>query len=247
MNRPTTPPATDRALRGRHEAPAEPGTDALSAAIRRAARLEARERDAFMAAALRAAEARGDHGVLTTLLDLGEQGPDRSAVLEVVVRVADELAPRFAELIGALRDGERTLVLGTLLQASRLDPNPERRLLRLARLLRVLPPASRALYWPEAEALAALGGDDAQLALVGIARGLPAASRQSTLTSLRRAAGRVDHAFKRALALVALAELTAPSRTGVREAAAAARRVPDLTLRILVHERIAQIDGHGSG
>ena len=199
-----------------------------------------------MAAALRAAEARGDHGVLTTLLDLGEQGPERSAVLEVVVRVADELAPRFAELIGALRDGERTLVLGTLLQASRLDPNPERRLLRLARLLRVLPPASRALYWPEAEA------PPRSAATTHSSRwwGSPVGSRRRRGSRRSRACGAQRQGGSRVQARAGprcAGGATAPSRTGVREAAAAARRVPDLTLRILVHERIAQIDGHGSG
>ena len=250
MNRPAgttipgqTRPAWRRAL---DEAVGQEGSNLLDVAMRRDPPPDARERCKFLRGALQLAEGRADHEVLIALLALDDPS-SRVSVLAVVLRVADELSPRFDDLMDALREDERMMVLGALLDGSRLDPVPERRLLRLARLIRVIPADARGLYWSEAEALAEAGGDDAQLTLLGIARQLPSASLAWARTSLRRAAERVEHAYKRSMAFAALAELTTSSRLDVREALEAARRVPDATLRILARERISRIGGHGSG
>ncbi len=170
----------------------------------------------------------------------------RADALAVMLNLADETHPYFAGLLGALRDGERTLVLGALLEASRLEPNSERRLLRLNRLVKVLPQASLGFYWPEAEALAEQGGDDAQLALLGFVRELPPPARPLTVDTLRRALGKVGNAFKRAITFAALAELVELSKGDLVEAGVSAARIPDETLRVMTLTRLSQLEDRKS-
>ena len=199
------------------------------------------ERRRLLGAALGVAEAQADYGLLIAVLAQADVNELRADALAVVLGVADELAPRFAELMGALRDGERALVLGALVEASRLEPDPERRLLRLKRLVQTFPQDSRSLYWPEAEALAERGGDDAQLALLGFARELPPPARPLTSDTLKRAVRKVRNAFKRAVAFLSLAELTTLSREDLLEAEASAARIPDDTLRAMTLTRLSRL------
>ena len=206
-----------------------------------AAELSDAERRRLFGAALGVAEAQADYGLLIAVLEQADVNELRADALAAVLGVADELAPRFAELMGVLRDGERALILGALIEVSRLDPLPERRLLRLKRLVRVIPQDSRSLYWREAEALAEQGGDDAQLALLGFVRELPLLARPLTLYTLRRAVKKVRNAFKRALAFISLSELTKLSRDDLREAEVSAELIPDETLRIMTFTRLSQL------
>ena len=206
----------------------------------------AAERRRLLRNALGAAEARSDYELLGAVLKRSEEAGLRADALAVVLNLADESHPHFCELLDALRDGERTLVLGALLEATRLEPDSERRLLRLNRLVKVIPQASRSFYWPEAEALAEQGGDDAQLALLGFVRELSPLARPLTAGTLRRAAGKVQNAFKRAMAFVSLADLTGLSRDDLTEAEASAARIPDETLRIMTFTRLAQLEGRKS-
>lgn len=219
----------------------------LAAALAHATELGDDERRRLLGAALAVAEAHADQQLLAGVLEQSAASGLRADALAVVLGVADELAPRFPELMAALRDGERALVLGALLEASRLDPDPERRLLRLQRLMKALPPASRGVYWPEAEALAEQGGDDAQLTLLGFVRDLPLPARSASAAALKRAVRRVRDGFKRALAFVALGELTPLGPDDLHEAEVSAARIPDTALRTMTLMRLAQFQGRDSG
>jgi hypothetical protein len=164
----------------------------------------------------------------------------RADVLATVLRVADETNPQFEALVNTLTESERALVLGTLLAATRLEPSAERRLLRLKQLLRVMPEESRGLFWAEAEGLSKEGSDDTPLILLGVARGLTLKS-PIVLTTLRKAVKRVQDVFKRAMALIALSELTQLSNSEWREAERCARRIPDETLRIMTLIRLSKV------
>ena len=110
----------------------------------------------------------------------------------------------------ATSQGEVGTDYGLLIEVSR--PNPERRLLRLLRLIPFVPEARRQWYWPHAAALAESGGDDAQLMLLGFVRTLHSEARPQTFEALHRAVRRVQNAAKRTLAFVALAEVRQPQR-----------------------------------
>ena len=166
--------------------------------------------------------------------------PERRAdALAVVLRVADETSPQFQALMAVLTEVERALMLGALLEASRLDPLAERRLWRLKQLLTVMPEASRGLFWPEAELLWE-SGEDAPLLLLGIARDLPLTVRPLALQSLRTAVKRVPNVYKRAMAFIALSELTQLSDTEWREAELCASRIPDDLLRTMALTRLSK-------
>jgi hypothetical protein len=176
---------------------------------------------------------------LLSALRSGDEGRRTAAAVAALV-VADEHDRRFRELLAALSDDERALVIGSRLDRSRRDPNPTRRLQRLLRLVTALPSEQRVVYWSEAAALATRGGDDAQLELIGFARGLPTAARTQLTASLQRSAARVRNPYKRAMALVALADIGgAPTADDAAAARRSAARIPDATLReaALVHLR----------
>jgi hypothetical protein len=162
-----------------------------------------------------------------------------------VLLVADELQPQFATLLDALHEGERALVLGALLAATRLEPSAERRMVRLKRLLEASPEATRSFYWLEAEPLAGTSGDDANLALLGLARGLPPTLRPMTLRTLRTAVKGVQEVFKCAMAYVALSELTRLTPDELREAELCAARIPDDVLRVITLKRLEQVTSGG--
>lgn len=221
--------------------------EGTTASLTRMAELSGAERQQLLRAAPDVAGAHIDYEVLIRVLEQPGTDELRADALAVVLDIADELAPNFAALVGVLRDGERALVLGALIEASRLDPLPERRLLRLKRLVQVIPQAGRGLYWPEAEALAEQGGDDAQLTLLGFVRTLPLPARPLTLDTLRRAAAKMRDAFKRALAFMSLAEMTRLTQDELREAEMSALRIPDETLRIMTLARLSQLERPPSG
>ncbi len=187
-------------------------------------------------------EAQGDYSTLIKHLNKVKNPDLRAQTLAKVLLVADEMHPQFATLMNALREGERPLVLGTLLAATRLEPFPERRILRLKRLLEVSPETVKGVYWLEAETLVTTGSDDAKLTLLGLARNLPPTLQPMTLRSLKIAVQGVEEVFKRAMAFVALAELTWLSNDELREAEACAERIPDTLLRVMTLERLEKIN-----
>lgn len=189
-------------------------------------------------------ESQGDYSALIKHLKEAKTPDLRTKTLAKVLRVADELQPQFAALMEALHEGERALVLGSLLAATRLEPLAERRVVRLKRLLEVSPESARSFYWLEAEPLAGTGGDDASLALLGLARGLPLTLRPMTLRTLRTAVRGVQEVFKRAMAYVALSELTRLTLDERLEAELCATRIPDDLLRVMTLKRLEKINLH---
>jgi hypothetical protein len=192
--------------------------------------------------------ARADPGTLDgveRLLAALRSGDDerRSAAVTAALLAADERDHRFEELLATLHDDERALLIGSRLERSRREPNPARRLHRLLRLATALPSDQRVVYWSEAAALATRGGDDAQLELIGFARGLPPAVRARLSATLRRSVARVRDPYKRAMALVAVADTSGPATAN--DAAAARRsadRIPDATLREAALSRLRAVE-----
>lgn len=162
----------------------------------------------------------------------------KAEVLAAVLKTADETNPHFKDVLAALSESEQALVIGTLLEASRLDPSAERRLWRLNQLLKVMPETSRGLFWAEAESLQT--GEDATLILLGMVKALPGNFQPLALKNLRTAVRRVPDVFKRAMAYLALSELTKLSSPEWREAELCASRIPNDILRIMTQTRLAK-------
>ena len=208
-------------------------TGQLELALTQAATPGEDERQRLFEAALSAAERHADYKLLMWVLEQLDTDALRTAALATALMFADELHPHFGELLGSLRARERELILGARFAALGLS-DPERRLLRLYRLVKLSPLDSRSRYWLKAEALAGRGGDDAQLILLGFVRALPQTARPPTLGGLQCAVRKVQNASKRALAFVAFADIMRLSEDDLREAKVSAARIPDETLRIMV-------------
>jgi hypothetical protein len=187
-------------------------------------------------------EAQGEYSTLIKQLKEVKTPDLRAKTLAKVLLVADELQPQFATLLDALHEGERTLVLGSLLAATRLEPSAERRIVRLKRLLEVSPETVQGVYWLEAETFATTGGDDARLSLLGLVKQLPVTLQPATLRTLKKAVHGVEEVFKRATAFVALSELTWLSNDERREAEQCAARIPDTLLRVMTLKRLEKIN-----
>ena len=241
MNRPSTNSPHSPVAGAQHG----DSTAALLFKLRTLAQLTPREQRRLLLNMLAVAEERADYPLLLAILKLAADTV-RADVLAVVLGVADEAHPQFVELMTQLRDGERALVLGLLIEASRLDPSAERRLLRLKRLVKIIPPPGRSLYWLEAERLAEQGGDDAQLTLLGFARELPSSARPLTLGTLRKSVKKVRNSFKRVMAFISLSELTPLTPKDRGEAEVSAARIPDETLRIMTLTRLEKLRFDGS-
>jgi hypothetical protein len=190
--------------------------------------------------ALSYARAQTDYTVLIAVLEHAQTSL-RADALGTVLDIIDEQNPLFLELMSALREGERNLILGALLETYQLDPDPERRLLKLKRLLEGMPRAGRSLYWSEAQTLAEQGGDDAQLILLGLARQLPTSVLPATLRSLRKSIRQVDNIFKRTMAFVALAEMAPLNDEDLSEAKRSAELIPDASLRAMALARLKSL------
>lgn len=237
MNRPSTPNWQNSL------AAAQRGDDTaqLLRSLKTLTQLSAAEQRTLLLAVLAVAERKADYTLLLAVLESKAAAALRADVLAVVLGVADESHPQFADLMAQLRDGERALVLGLLIEASRLDPSAERRLLRLRRLVQVIPQDSRSLYWLEAQQLAEQGGDDAQLTLLGFARELPSSVLTLTLDTLRHSIRKVSSNFKRVMAFISLSELTPLDAADLNEAEVSAARIPDEALRIMTLTRLAKV------
>ncbi len=197
-------------------------------------------KDKYLAEALSYARASSDYAVIIAVLKHAETSL-RADTLGLILNSVDEQNPLFSQLIRSLREGERNLILGALLETYQLDPDPERRLLKLKRLLENMPMASRSLYWSEAQTLAEQGGDDAQLLLLGVARQLPGRVLPATLQSLRRSIRKVDDAFKRTMAYIALAEMSPLNDPDLSEAKRSADFIADASLRAMALARLANV------
>ncbi|MCA9839721.1 MAG: hypothetical protein KC422_22630 [Trueperaceae bacterium] len=197
--------------------------------------------DSQLAQALTYVREAEDFAVLIAALKHCETPAQRAEALGLVMDIISEQNPLFLELIKSLREGERNLILGALLETYQLDPDPERRLLKLKRLLEGMPQAGRSLYWPEAQMLAEQGGDDAQLMLLGLARQLPSRVLPATGKSLRQSVRKVKDAFKRTMAFVALAEMIRLTEQDLSEAKRSAELIPDASLREMALARLTSL------
>ncbi len=190
--------------------------------------------------ALDIARNKADAAIVIGVLRRSQSSPLRAEALGVVLDIIDEQDPLFLELLDSLRDGERILILGVLLETYQVEPDPERQLLKLKRLFAAMPLAGRSLYWSEAELLAQQGGDDAKLMLLGLARQLPPRVLPSTAQSLKQSIRKVEDAFKRTMAFVALAEMIRLNEADLSEAKRSAQLIPDASLRTMALTRLAR-------
>ena len=182
-------------------------------------------------------------GLLRAILGPLKDVPElRAEALEVVLELADERKPEFQQLLPYLTQAEQLLVLGALLEASRLDPDPERRLYRLSLLLALIPQEVRSLYWGEAERLAARGGDDAQLLLLGLAHRLSSSAKKATFAKLAKAISKLSEPYKYASAAALLIELGIPlALLDLQKVFASASAIPDPRLRVEIQTRLHEL------
>ena len=182
-----------------------------------------------------------DYELLKVLLSHTRDTFLRVEALGLVIELIDERHPLFTALMLSLREGERAFVLGMLLEATKLEHDPEHRLLRLKHLLEAMPVEGRSLYWFEAKTLAEKGGDDAQLLLLGLARQLPEEAKPEMLMSLKESVKKVDNVFKRAMAYVTLAELGNLTLQELEDARLSATHIPDDALRAITLARLTAL------
>ena len=199
--------------------------------------------------ALKLIEQSRSYSLLITLLRLNSLDNDiniRADALAAVLNVADESHPLFSDLIHELGEGERVLVLGVLIEASRLEPDNELRLWRLKRLTSVIPKGSRSLYWSEAEELSKAGGDDAQLALLGFVRQLPESAQALTFDALKQSIQKVSNPFKKAMAFASLSEFVTLSQKDINDAEQSAAQIPNSILRVMTTTRLRELKSQAS-
>jgi len=154
---------------------------------------------------------------------LSELSKLRATALEAALELADERNPNFRDLLLALRNGEQVLVLD------------------------LIPEDVRSLYWSEANGLAALGGDDAQLILLKLANRLSRKARRSTFEELSEAVSRLKEPFKHAQAHALLIELGVPmSFFDIESALERARSIPDPMLRAMTESRLVELSSSNS-
>ena len=191
--------------------------------------------------ALTIAREKADTALLIAVLRHCQSSQMRAEALGVVLEIIDEQNPLFLELLGSLREGERNLILGLLLETYKVAPDPEHQLLKLRRLLEAMPLAGRSFYWSEAESLAQQGGDDAKLLLLGLARQMPARVLPNTAQSLKQSIKKVEDSFKRTMAYIALSEMIHLDANDLSEAKRSAQGIPDASLRTMALTRLAKI------
>lgn len=207
------------------------------------------EQLALFQKALQLCEDTQSYSLLIALLRLNSTTQERFSradILAVVLNIVDESHALFRDLIKELSEGERLLVLGILIEASRLEPDKERRLLRLKHITSVIPKGSRSLYWSEAAALSQDGGDDAQLALLGFVRQLPETAQATTYERLKEAIRQVNNPYKKAMAFASLSELVALDQSDFQEAEYSAARIPNPILRTITTTRLSELKHQAS-
>jgi len=202
------------------------------------------EQQNLLQKALQLCEEVQSYSLLITILRLDNETIDinfKADALAVVLNIADESHPLFADLIKELSEGERLLVMGILIEASRLEPDNDLRLLKLKRLISVIPKGSRSLYWSEALALSKNGSDDTQLALLGFVRQLPETAQATTYDTLKQSIQKVKHPYKRAMAFASLSEFISLGQEDFQDAEKSARQIPNNLLRIMTTNRLKEL------
>lgn len=168
----------------------------------------------------------------------------RASALELSLELADERDPEFKALLFALSQGEQVLVLAHLLERCRQDADAEQQLFRLTLILELIPQDVRSLYWNEAQALALLGGDDAQLLLLKLANHLSNKARRATFVELAEAVSRLKEPYKLAQASALLIELGVPlTLLDSKHILETARSIPDPVLRLATESRLESLLG----
>lgn len=120
-----------------------------------------------------------------------------------------------------------------------MDLHPERRLLRVRRLALDHRGEDPGLDWHAALRSSSPFGDSGRLLLLGVARDLPPPLTGATRRALVGAVRQVNDPAKRALAYLALAEVTPLTANEVRAAGVTVLGIPDATLRIMILTRLA--------
>jgi len=168
----------------------------------------------------------------------------RASALELTLELADERDADFKPLLFSLSQGEQVLVMAHLLERCRQDADAERQLFRLTLILELIPQDVRSLYWNEAQQLASLGGDDAQLLLLNLANHLSSHARRSTFVELTEAVSRLKEPYKLAQASALLIELGVPlSLLDSKRILETARSIPDPVLRVATETRLESLLG----
>ena len=168
----------------------------------------------------------------------------RATALELTLELADERDAAFRALLESLSNGEQVLLMAHLLERCRQDEDVERQLFRLSLILELIPQDVRSLYWNEAQELALLGGDDAQLLLLKLAHHLSNNARRSTFEELAEAVSRLKEPFKLAQASALLIELGVPlALLDSKRILETARSIPDPVLRVATKSRLEALLG----
>jgi hypothetical protein len=158
----------------------------------------------------------------------------RQEAIAAILEFANEQNAKFSQLIQKLKSSEQIFILAAFFESIRQDSDPENRLLRLRSLVEATPEEVRGFYWPEAEKLAHLGGDDAKLSLIGLAKTLNQDAKEIALKDLKAIVKKVNEPFKRSMAVAVLSSLGALiSEQDRTEAQNAAYLIPNQTLRAL--------------
>lgn len=220
----------------------------LSQLLFNAPDFSAEEQTELLTVAIRLASSQTDLGLLTEVFSKLNDLPElRANALTVALELADERKPNFSALLPKLSNGEQVLILASLLEASRQEPSPELRLYRLSLLLDLIPEDVRSLYWSEANSLALLGGDDAQLLLLKLANRLSRKARNSTHEELAEAVSRLKEPYKYAQATALLSDLGVPlSALNLTNALNVAKGIPDPILRVATETRLNELNRSNS-
>lgn len=199
----------------------------------------------LVADALRIAEQEKDLALLSqSFVELDSNHALKAQALSIALELADEQNPNFASLLKVLTNGEQVLILAHLLEASRLEQDPDKRLLRLSLLLDLIPEDVRFIYWSEASDLASKGGDDAQLLLINLANRLSRKAQRTTFQELTEAVDRLKEPYKHTQATVLLLELgVAPSSLKLKKVFRQAKSIPDPILRMATQNRLEKLLG----
>jgi len=206
-------------------------------------RLEPKQHKQLIRQAINLAQINSDYKLLIAILkQLNNHAPLRALALASIFEFANERDHQFIELINVLTDGEKALILGAFIEATRLDPNADRRLLRLKALLSAIPTKIRAFYWHEAQNLAEFGNDDTKLLLIGLVAKFQKEDRMIIFDKLINITNKIKEPFKHAMAFAVINDLGGQiSELQLKQAKNAANTIPDESLKEMVLARLDEL------
>ena len=217
----------------------------LSRLLQQAPQLQEEFQIELFPEALKVAALQSDMDLLTDIFQRLNKGSTlRAQALTAALELANERESTFHSLLKSLNEGETLLILSTLLDASRIDLDPERRLYRLNLILELNPHHVHPLYWEEAHQLALQGGDDAKLILLAFAAHLSPAERKAIIDHLDGAVSRLKEPFKHAQAAAFLLDLGIPKELlALDDVYEAARAIPNHILRVATQSKLEKLLG----